>query len=670
MQRLFLCSILLLTLCSSANAQIRTKEHVFQPATAQEKFPDSLLDYDAFFVSYNHEIKNIVEVSTSKIFAIETFRKKIKINTQKGLEEHSIISVLKNKSARLVKIDARTIKQNGNVVDLAVSDIKQLDIVQDKDNINLQNIRFSIPGAEIGDEVEYIFAVEYQGLVIGRDVNLYHEIPCMSSSFTYICGKELLTDFRMYNDMGDPVITRTIGEDSFKWTLSNLPGMGDQFAADFTEDLPFIRFAVRMILVNGRAIQGLAQYGIVNNWSEIYDYYVNSFTSARSTSSYRGKSFEGYMMKWKEQNPTMTTDQKLIWLSSMINDSLEIVEMDDEESNSPLMSFVMNKKIDSKNVHNLIRRFLQENKMNFYIGFGRERINGKLDLEFVSGNMIDEVFYAVEFENGDFHFIYPSTTSRKYFIDELPYRLAGSYVVLVGRTNDNASKSQVKKIRLPNNAFSVNTRTTVTSVQVNLSSKEAKVKFKEAITGDFSTRYRPSVLNALKEDNPIEHYSSIGSNSEKIEYDTLYVEKTSKVMPFNFNYCTEGKQVESVFPMGNNVYSIPLSNIVNHFTLYTSDDQRRLNYYAPFMYKDIQKVYLQFEKPVEVLTKDLDQFWVFEDFCNYEINVSKVNDKIILIESKLDFRKPILNASEYETLRNLNKQISKAQGVQFLIKTL
>lgn len=652
-------------------SQTKLREHVWPETTPTTTIPDSLNDDDAVMVHYQHDIKNYLDLSAGQAFNIENIRSRVKLNTQAGLENYSTYSFLKSKYNKLTKLDARTIKQNGKIIDLTTSEIKILDIKPDAERNGYENVRVSIPGAEVGDEVEIIYTLESDGFNTSEDVHLYTNIPTLKSVFSYTSDDIIVTEFRMYNDMPDPVIKRAMKDAVFTWTLTNLPGVGDQFSSNFTESLPFIRFTLRQIILDGQPMEGLAKWGITkNNWSEIYDNYVKVYENAGFGRAYKGKSFVGYMNTYKEKNPTLTIDQKVSWLINLINDSLEIVDFKEDEKYLSAMYYIQYKKIDENNIHNLLRSFFQENNIKFYVAFGRERIEGVLDVNFASGGMINEVFYVTENEKGELHFIYPSNTIKRYYIDEMPYRLTGTEVILVSRKSDNSSASDVKKIRIPMNEMNANVRSTMMNIQIKLNDKKVTFKTKNSYTGDFSTAYREFINNATEAKDPNKDFAECLGLSDQLKIDTFTIVNSSSTYPFIYSFNYEGKSELAIQKLEQSVYSIPLDGILDHYTLKTNSQKRMLNYYCPFKYQDNFEIYLQFDKPVEIMENTLEELWWFKPISNYIINVTKVNDKIILIESKLDLRKEKLNPNEYIQLNKINESVKQASQSRILIKTL
>lgn len=671
MRLLFTSICIIIFAYTPSFSQLKLKEHVWTETKPTTNIPDSLNGEDAIMIHYQHDIKNHLELSAGKAFNIESIRSRIKVNTQVGLENYSIFSFLKAKHKNITKLDARTIKKNGTVVDLNSGDIKILDIKQDADRTGYENVRISIPGAEVGDEIEIIYSLESDGFITSRDIHLYNDIPTLTSVFSYTTDDIIVTDFRMYNEMPDPVIKRAMKDANFTWTLTNLIGVGDQFASNFTEKLPFIRFSVRQVVIDGRPLEGLAKHGITNNnWGEIYDNYVGVFQNVNFGDSYKGKSFVGYMNRFKEANASYTIDKKVEWLVSMINDSMKIVDFNDDEKYKSMMYYIHNKKIDENNIHVFIKRFFQENNIKFYVAFGRERVEGVMDVAYASGGMITEIFYIAQNETGNLRFIYPSNTSRHYHIDELPFRVMGTDVVIVSRKSDNSTAYDVKKLKIPVNEMASNTRTTSTNIQVKLNEKEMVFKTKHTYTGDFSTRYREDVNEAKKAEKPKEVFVENLGLDDIFKLDTFQIENTSSSFPFNYNFNYTGKVTLPIQKVEPKVYSIPLKGLIDHYYLKTTDQDRILNYYCPFKYQDNFKVYLQFDIPVEIVENNLSDLWWFKPMSTYMINVTKINDKIIMVESKLDLRKDKLNPQEFKELHKVNESVKQAMESRILVKTL
>ena len=79
---------------------------------------------------------------------------------------------------------------------------------------------------------------------------------------------------------------------------------------------------------------------------------------------------------------------------------------------------------------------------------------------------------------------------------------------------------------------------------------------------------------------------------------------------------------------------------------------------------------MQFEQAVEILNNDLGKLWISDEVGNYLISFTKINDKTILIDSKLDVRKDKLSPEEYKILHKLNGSAKNANESRLLVKTI
>jgi Domain of Unknown Function with PDB structure (DUF3857) len=671
MKSLFTSILVLSFTFQMGYAQLKVKEHTWQATTPTINIPDSLNDNDAIMVHLQHDIKNNLDITAGKAYYIISKRLRIKINTQNGLEDYSEFIIFKNKRSKVTKLDARTIKKDGKIIDLSINDIKILGINIDANKKGFENLRFSIPGVEIGDEVEVIYTLESEGLMTGSDIQLYTDIPTLKSVFTYTSDNEVFTDFRMYNDLPDPVIKRSVNDAVFTWTLTNLVGLGNQYSSDFTETLPFIRFAVRQVIVNGAAMQGVAKWGILNNdWAEIYDYYVNVFTNVNFDDMYKGSSYTGYIKKFRIKNSGLSTDQKIQYLVNYINDSLEIVETTDETSTKSGMYYLESKVIDEKNIHNLIKNYLEGNKIKYYVVFGRDKTDGRMDIDYASGDMITDVFYATQDSAGNVHFIYPANPYRKFHLDELPNSILGTEAIMVARKYNNAARSDVNKIRIPGYDANVNLRTSMVNIKVNLDAGDVSYKSKSTYRGSFSTRYRNDVLKAMEDEKPNEELIENLELTKNYDVDTFYVDKNENSYPYTFSFSHQGKSIINLQKIDQTTYSIPLVGLVDHFTLFTPEGDRMLTYLCPFRYIDNYKIYLQFDKSIDLLENKFENYWMSTNIGEYKITINKVNDKILLLESKLDLNKERLNSNEFNLLFKTNESINKSSQARILFKTI
>ncbi len=672
MKSLFTSIVCILIFQNLLFAQTGKNDFAWDPTTPTVNIPDSLLDEDAVKIYQDYELINRYYMTSGSNFSIELLKTKIKILNKAGLDKYSNYSFFKSRGGVIKKLDARTIKKDGRIVDLNANDIKVLSINSSTYRRGFENLRFTIPGVEIGDEIEIIFITEYDGLIFGQDINMYSEAPILKSTFQYVCDKNVGTDFRMYNNMPEPTITKNLSQTTFSWELANLPGIGDQEYGIKNETLPFIRFAVRGF---GGASDDFKDYltriGISSNsWANVYDNYSTVYDNDAFEKSYKGVSLEGFLKRYNEKNPKLTIEQKILFLTSLMNDSVKVKPFVATDPSRPAMYYINNKTIDIYNLNKLIRTFLQLNEIEFYVAFARDRYDGTLDLEFASPKTITDIFYVIPNENKELHYLYPTNENRKYYIDELPNWLAGSTAILVKKKSENSRGSEILKLTIPYNDLATNVWNKMTKIKVDISKQEMDFVSKQTFIGDFSTNLRNEIVNATTEDEPIKYFKKTMEINDLIKVDTFTIDNNSTLYPYNFNFSYSGKIKSDIQKINGNIYSIPLELHLDHFLLRTNDNKRFLNYYCPFQYTNTQKIYFQFDKDFEIIPNEIEKLNSQISFSNYSIKVSKIGTNILMVESKYDISKLKLNPLEYYELHKFNESVKQAMQSRILIKTL
>ncbi len=665
-----ICILLLFT--SEIYSQTLSKEQIWEATTPTKYIPDSLLDEDAVRIYQHKELVNRNYATSGSNFCLDIYRTRIKILTSTGLDQYSNYSFYKSKNARIIKLDARTIKSNGNIVDLKSDDIKIISINKATYREGFENLRISIPGVEIGDEIELVYNLEYDGLEFGNDINLHADCPIIKSTFRYTCDRIIITDFKLYNNMPDATISKGLSQTTFDWELNNLSGLGDQEFGLPNESLPFIRFAIRGIGgTSSQFVDYLLRIGISSNyWGNVYDNYSTIYNNEIFNQMYKGTSLQGYLNKHNASHPNETIEQKLIYLNSIIQDSLEIIKYDPNLPSRPAMYYLKNKTIDVFNLNKLIRTYIQINKIPFFVAFARNRYTGTLDLTFASASTVTDVFYVVPFENSDLHYLYPSNHLRKYNIDEIPNWIAGTNAILVRKKSDNSNAEDVLTMQIPANDANTNIWNVMTRYKVDVNKNELEYVSKNTFIGDFSTNLRNEIINSKKEENPIKKFSMFLELPKTLKVDTFTVDNINNLYPYNFSFSFSGKVKNNVELLNNNVYSISLENLLNHYMMPSSENKRILNYYSPFPYTNTIKLYFQIDKDFEILTSDIEKYNTGTNFSNYTVKYSKIGNNILLVESKYEFSKFFVMASEYDKFHQFNESVKKASQARVLIKVL
>lgn len=659
-------SLLIVMLCIGAVfAQKKSTEYAWEATKPTTSIPDSLLESDAVCI---YKLQEIRYRRGGLSYFVNKIR--IKILTKRGLDNYASYSVFRPDYTTLNTLDARTIKSNGKIVDFNTSDIKRIELKKNKKS-SLRIQRLSVPGVEVGDEIEFIYVFQYDGIMEDQDIFLHTEIPTMVSTFKQVLDNMYDIDFRTYNNMPNPYYEKKETESTYQWILNNIEGTNDNEYGILQESLPFIRYSV---IYNMNANTKDFLKNVNKNWSVMYTYYSAIIKNDVFENTYWGKSLEGYINKHNEKNPNLSVDQKIYYLSSILNDSLKITDFDPKSPSRPAMYYLINKTMDTRMVLKFIDSYLKLNNIRYFVAFSRNRYEGNIDINFARPKTVSEIFYVIMNENKDLHYLYPPSHTTKYYIDELPNSIAGTQAILITDLGGfKSDRLNITTMNIPYNETNTNIWSKKTNLKISLKEDNIKNEFitQYTLIGDVSTNLRNNIINLGNSRDSIVQLKDLLELNSAHNIDTIFTESLEKIYPYNYSYKFKGEINDIVQKIDNNNYSILIDKLINHYTLNTTEQKRILNFYCPFAYSDVNKIYITFDSDIDLINSDFNKFSITTSpIANYTIEVRKLNKNVIMIESKLDLLKIKLSPAEYVDLHKANDALLKTSQSRILIKTI
>jgi len=143
----------------------------------------------------------IVEFSPTdnSLMLYKTVHKSVWINDDNTLEGFNKVFIPLGRGQKLVRIDARTIKSNGEILELNQDNIKEMENLEEYGNFKI----FAIEGAEIGTVVEYIYTVSEENAISGSEI-MQEEIAIADAEFVLRAPEYLQFDVKTYNGLAKP----------------------------------------------------------------------------------------------------------------------------------------------------------------------------------------------------------------------------------------------------------------------------------------------------------------------------------------------------------------------------------------------------------------------------------------------------------------------------------
>lgn len=662
MKLLSISLLYLFLTAGNAFSQKDTQEYDWEKTSQTLNIPDSLLKEDAICIYKLQEIRNR---SNTNIFTILIQKVRIKILTKRGLDLYSTYSVYRPPYSRINKLDARSIKSTGQIIDFKSEDVKSLEVKTSKNNTTRNFLKLSVPGVEVGDEVEFVYVIEFDGIMEDQDIILHSEIPTLKSIFKHVSDNYYQIDYRTYNKMPPPNVDKQKAQTIYYWELNNIIGTKNNEFGILQESLPYIRYNIISLFKYDKAFMD----ALKTNWGVLSNMYSRMIRNDVFESTYRGVSLEGTLNKYNATHPNQTVDQKIYYLSTILNDSLKITEFDPNSASRPAMYYLKSKTMDTRTVYKFIDTYLKLNNINYFVAFSRNRYEGYLDITFAAPKTLTDIFYVIINEDKELHYLYPPTETNKFYIDELPHEISGTDAVLL---MDRNGKPDISMMKIPSNDISTNlwSKKTYINVYFQKDKNEHDVLSKQTLMGDFSTNIRNEIIKTKEENEPIKEFKELLEINDKQIIDSFQIENLEKVYPYNFNYSYTAKISDLLQKLDGNNYAIQLDKILNHHLLKTSDEERILNYYCPFPYSDVERVFLKFDKEIELIDNNMLQVNTNNKTANYTLRISKIDKNVVMIESKLNMNQLKLTPAEYVELHKTNTIIQNVDMSRIMIRTL
>lgn len=638
------------------------KQASFEEEGVYDTIDSAFTDSDATLI-----FQNIQLVFAEEKYGLETRKElqyKLIINTKAGLETYSKLSIPKNPLEQLTSICIRTIKKNNKVINLNITDIKEISLASEDNIYNKQNyLTLSIPSVEIGDEIE--IKMTYKNFIIptSNDIYLHTFLPCLTSKFTLITPRYLKTDIKHHNNLTIKE-QKSNGEYLYTiWEAKNLSQIFDQEACIPSKEVPYFTYALRAIinLSNGKVIPIEK-----NSWAV----YIDEISTITEASKRKTKSLNIFFETKFPIPPNNIEKLKTIAnFQHYINDSISIVYLDSYDSEKSILSMLNKGEIDSKNLLILYDRFFEYLQIDYSIGAGRNKYDGPFDMDFITSNMITNSF--ISFQINEFtYFLFLKNQGMYYELGEIPIELQGTEVVIISK---KAITDRIKKTKLEYSDKNENYRKVKSSVKINLEKKSLLGEGKRTYAGSLSLRMR-SIFHDIT-NNEIKDYMNnfpLKSASDSYTVDSVFFDKSqSSKIPY---MCTlfEKFHIENsaITTLDSNLYSISLNDWISHNNPKSQKNRRTTDYYNYQRFYDNVKYYITFDKKVNLIAKEDYRINKKNEFGSYELNISQINENTILVESNYETNLEILSKDKYFFIHDLEEEIENANNMHLKIKVI
>lgn len=630
-------SIVLFSFCIyTSYAQKGIKEHSWAKARPNIQTPAHLAGEDAFMVyQYRTVANHITDRYNGRIRTKQIVMRRTKILTQQGLEDHSVLVIRKHRSENLVSLDARTIKSKGKPVNLKTSEIKQMTVKDQTGKGGYEELRFAIPGVEVGDEIETVYATETSGLISGMDVNMHDELPIIHSVFVYRCDKEFNTNLK-WVALGDPKITKDQNQVDYRWDTRNLDAEEDSPFALRPIETPVVSYVVRDLVLENESTGAKRVIPVVrNDAAALFDEFVRIYNASNSVQGSVKDLIEEFSAPGDSKE---TIISKLV---DHLNKQVDIIPGRADGVGQDFKALINAGAMDRGDLYLLYWQIIKHMKLDALVCFGKSKFAEPIDVNFISPHAIDYVFFRFKGEDGKNHFIYPATSSYAYDLDEFPWYLQGTAYLAAFRKSVNALESRKGEGVIPNSSHRDNNERTTIECALN-------------DDGTMNTTIRIKCTGVLAQMNHNllemeEGQSVLGLDAEEFESmrvfendDTLFVEAKISSLDLNYQQLDDGS------------VSMNLEKLLNHRLINEVDTTSETLSLMPFLYEDQinMTITLDSEKK-KVISKDANRA-LRSDVAMYNFN-TKIDGEVLYIQSNYRIKKHEVNGQDAADLERINQ---------------
>ncbi len=636
-------------------------------------------DFDAdFFVSYAMAANSIegrgldyssLLTSYSGLIVYKV-HKRFRILTKDGLDKYSFVTVENHKNAEIVSLDARTIKPDGTVHDLESEDIKEIDITRASELAGGGDAkkRFAIPGVEIGDEIEVVYEVKGHGMFLVEDFYFHTNIPILSSNLTLKLRLGIYPQMYYYNGaiLGRHSVEKNYAV--YSWSSHNLPGYSNTANSRKSGELPFVRLVTKEIKIRINTIEKTIPI-MPESWDDVFSSIEDDYMDEGIRNNRAGY-VKSFIKQLEDDNPDASNFELFYKFYQYVQDSVEVRSLKEWEESYKSGYYLHKRFINHKGLYKLYRKAFKLLDIDYNLCLAVKKTKPQIDTNIISPYYFDHYLFILHNEDKSYY-LYPSTKTKKYVIDEIPVSVEGTRALVVP---NEKKEEKIKLVNLPQGTYKDNYINRRCQISFSKDTNVVSAKISCALSGAASTRYRSSIeknISNYKKDSIdilriIFPYKLDIEN--KLEIDTIIRGGLTQFYPFKYKFSVSGNYENLLTQLDDSTYSISMYSLIEHNILMYSERERLLDYIPYCPISDSYSYYLVFDGPVEVLNREALSFNLENEVGSYEMKVESVKDNMLMVTSKYVIKTNYIPKEKYSQLIDVSKSAEEAEETSILLK--
>jgi len=603
--------------------------------------------------------------------------KKLVVNNSDGVDKFAFFSLDEDVAKNIYEIEVKTLKRNGNVIELDSSEVFQHKTKNKKSGI----INHPIPGVEPGDtiEIKYTYTEYPKSHQMMDFVNLYSNVPSLSSEYSIRTTPELKIRYKGYNGFPEPQV---IANDTLTYCvfkMNEVKGLKQNEYTCISCELPYMYYSMSKTDEKPRT------------WKDVYNQEFNVITQPIAFDPQNA----AFYNRWKKNTLGNAKDSsKYYQLKLLHRDILENIRMEDPKETELLKSsgyFLKEKRLNPLSIRRLYRRLLEDLEIEYWAVFGRSRQSGKIDPYYIRKGEFDHVFFAYNDDEGSLNLLYPHDTYSKYQINEIPTSVYSTQAVIAQPYSQGKLKRKdkfisrdlelaevdsvlVQMIDLPETSTKLNYVKQVyySTVEQN-SVKEVPTKYRISVSGGVYTDLKGFYGLLEEEEEVSKFYDALDQyegDEDIIQIDTITSSVYKDSPSFGYVMIAEGRLKDVISNLNNNMFSISLEKLLEHNQVASDEEISDLNYYLDYRYRDDIMMIFNFPENIDVLNAESYNIDFENELGGYSFELKIVDGNEVTIQSNYKITEDIIPKEKYGNLKELNEIVKSIQNKRILVKMM
>jgi hypothetical protein len=281
--------------------------------------------------------------------------------------------------------------------------------------------------------------------------------------------------------------------------------------------------------------------------------------------------------------------------------------------------------------------------------------------------------------------VYPHEIYRKYYLNEFPTYLNGTYAVMI-----REAKDEKKKSRFINSKVSSDSLLTIEKTFLLMGDEKSNYYLRQRFigvdlnsdlssywsilnySGLFSTDSRPFYSNMLNSNEKYMSYiNEIQKGRDLFKIDSIYLRNENKKPPYNYSIGMNGKLGKFFNFINDTTIVISLNEILNNSKIEYNSPSRNLDIFLPYAYSDIQDLIIDFKQPIEIINLEILQKNKENSLGSYKFETIPLEKNKLHLTSTYIIRKELIEKTSFKNLDEINEasnQISNSKLIHRIKK--